>query len=68
MRAVVIDPQAQPDLAMAQFRLLVSQLQLLERASGHDVLARQIDPEQHDSEVLQRVLQALASSQTDRRA
>ena len=62
VRAVVIDPQSQPDLAMLQFRLLVSQLQLLQQATGHDTLARQIEPEQHDAEVLGRVLQALAAS------
>ena len=59
VRAVVIDPQTQPDLAMAQFRLLVSQLQLLQQATGAETLARQIDTDQHDAETLARVLRAL---------
>lgn len=58
-RAVVIDPQTQPELALQQLRLLVNQLQLLQQAAGPEVLARQIDPEQHDAPLLQRVLQAL---------
>ena len=66
VRAVVIDPQAQPELAMAQFRLLVSQLQLLQQATGHDALARQIEADQHDADTLARVLQALHPSTTDK--
>jgi voltage-gated potassium channel Kch len=38
----LIDPQQQPDLAAAQWRLLVQQLQLLQQASGHERLAEQL--------------------------
>ena len=50
----LIDPQARPDLAAAQFELLVAQLQLLRSASG-DRLHTQL-PEGSDAA---RVLQAL---------
>lgn len=59
VRAMLIDPQAQPELAALQFRLLVNQLQLLQQAAGTEALAQQIEPQQHDAELLQRVLKAL---------
>ena len=65
VRAVVIDPQVQPELALMQFRLLVSQLQLLQQAAGPEILARQIEPHHHDAPVLQAVLQALTSVPKD---
>jgi len=52
--STLIDPQARPDLAAAQFELLVAQLQLLRSASG-DRLHTQL-PEGSDAA---RVLQAL---------
>lgn len=52
--STLIDPQARPDLAAAQFQLLVAQLQLLRSASG-DRLHTQL-PEGSDAA---RVLQAL---------
>ena len=59
LRAVLIDPHAQPELALMQYRLLVHQLHMLQQASGTDTLARQIDPQQDDAQLVQKVLRAL---------
>ena len=60
VRAVLIDPQTRPELALMQYRLLVNQLQMLQQASGTEALAHQIDPHQHDAELVRKVLNALA--------
>ena len=60
VRAVLIDPQTRPELALMQYRLLVNQLQMLQQASGTEALAHQIDPHQHDAELVRKVLKALA--------
>jgi hypothetical protein len=59
VRAVLIDPKIQPELALMQYRLLVNQLQMLQQASGSAALASQIDPQQHDADLVRKVLQAL---------
>jgi voltage-gated potassium channel len=58
--AVVLDPQTHPDLAAHQWRLLVSQLQLLNAAAGPGVIESQLKPEENDRELYQRVLSAIA--------
>ena len=54
--AVVLDPKAHPELAAQQWRLLVSQLQLLNEAAGCDALAAQLAADDADAVLCQRVL------------
>ena len=54
-RPVLLDPGSHPDLAAAQFRLLVEQLQLLHQASDPQSLQQQLP----EASAARRVLQAL---------
>jgi voltage-gated potassium channel Kch len=57
--AVVLDPRVHPDLAAYQWRLLVSQLQVLTLAAGPGVIESQMKPEDIDNELHQRILAAI---------
>jgi hypothetical protein len=57
-RPVLLDPHSHPDLAAAQFRLLVEQLELLHQATDPAVLQRHL-PERSAA---RRVLRALHKS------
>lgn len=59
--AVVLDPRQHPELAVQQLRLLVSQLQLLQQASGDENLRRQLNPKDLDTATALRVLNALCA-------
>ena len=62
--AVVLDPQTHPELAVQQWRMLVSQLQMLSQAAGPEVLASQLQSAQPHHEVCLRVLQSLQVTQS----
>jgi voltage-gated potassium channel Kch len=57
--AMVLDPRVHPDLAAYQWRLLVSQLQVLTLAAGPGVIESQMKPEDIDNELHQRILAAI---------
>jgi len=57
--AVVLDPQTNPELAARQWRLLVSQLQLLSEAAGPELLASQLASAEFQYELCLRVLTAV---------
>ncbi len=57
--AVVLDPRQHPDLAVQQLRLLVSQLMLLQQASGDESLRQQLSAKDLDTATVLRVLDAL---------
>jgi voltage-gated potassium channel Kch len=57
--AVVLDPTVHPDLAAYQWRLLVSQLQVLTLAAGPGVIESQMKPEDIDNALHQRILAAI---------
>lgn len=61
--AVVLDPQAHPELAVQQWRVLVSQLHLLSQVAGPDVLAAQLTSQDPHNAVCLRVLQSLQEPQ-----
>jgi len=61
--AVVLDPKTNPELAVQQWRLLVSQLQMLSQAAGPQVLANQLQTTQPHNEVCLRVLESLQATQ-----
>lgn len=64
IKAVVLDPQAHPEVAYDQLRLLVLQLKLLADASGGaDVLARSIEPQHEHAELVRAVLATLQAHQ-----
>ena len=60
--AVVLDPKQHPELAYHQLRLLVSQLQLLQRAAGAEQLSQLVDPRDPDAEHIRDILQVLQAS------
>lgn len=60
--AALIDPHSRPDLAAAQFKLLVEQLKLLHRAADEHTLQQGLK----DHQQAQRVLQALSTQPGDR--
>jgi voltage-gated potassium channel len=60
--AVVLDPKQHPELAYHQLRLLVSQLQLLQRAAGAEQLSQLVDPRDPDAEHIRGILQVLQAS------
>ena len=62
MTAVVLDPRAHPELAAHQWRLLVSQLQLLSEAAGPDALAAQLGMGDEQAELCRRVLAAVRAA------
>jgi len=57
--AVILDPQAHPELAARQWRLLVAQLQLLSVAAGPQVLEDQLAGGDADAKLHRRVLAAV---------
>ena len=57
--AYVINPQNDPQLAAQQWRLLVSQLQLLTEMSDTQVLEKFLQDNSENSELYQRVLRAM---------
>ena len=57
--AYVINPQNDPQLAAQQWRLLVSQLQLLTEISDTQVLEKFLQDNSENSELYQRVLRAM---------
>jgi voltage-gated potassium channel len=57
--AMVLDPRQHPELAAQQFRLLISQLQLLQHAAGDEMLRQQLSLKDPDSGVAVKVLNAL---------
>ena len=61
--AVVLDPKTNPELAVQQWRLLVSQLQMLSQAAGPQVLANQLQTTQPHNEVCLRVFNSLQATQ-----
>ena len=60
--AVVLDPKQHPELAYHQLRVLVSQLQLLQRAAGSELLSQQVDPRDPDAGQIRGILQVLQTS------
>ena len=60
--AVILDPRANPELAVRQWRLLVSQLQLLSTAAGAQVLDSQLTTQEPHAEVCRRVLAAVQTT------
>jgi hypothetical protein len=60
--AVVLDPQTHPELAARQWRLLVSQLQLLSETASPELLASQLQAQDPQTELCQRVLTAVQST------
>ena len=60
--AVVLDPQTHPELAARQWRLLVSQLQLLSETASPALLASQLQAQDPQTELCQRVLAAVQST------
>ena len=65
IRAVVIDPQAHPELAYDQLRLLVQQLKLISQASGAEQLMSHIDPHHVDAELTRQVLTLMRNQARD---
>jgi voltage-gated potassium channel len=57
--AVVLNPQTHPELAAHQWRVLVSQLQLLHAAAGPGLIESQLKVGEIDSDLYQRILVAL---------
>lgn len=57
--AVVLNPQTHPELAAHQWRVLVSQLQLLHAAAGPGLIESQLKVSEIDSDLYQRILVAL---------
>ncbi|MEY2620563.1 MAG: hypothetical protein RIT26_383 [Pseudomonadota bacterium] len=69
IKAVVIDPQAHPQVAYDQLRLLVLQLKLLTEASGGaQALSRHIEPQHDQAELTRELLQTLQAHQDKQRA
>ena len=63
---MLIDPRIQPGCALQQYRLLVSQLRLLQQAAGTSALEQQIGREHPDDAVwVRKVLQALETDSSD---
>jgi hypothetical protein len=60
--AVVLDPQTHPELAARQWRLLVSQLQLLSEVAGPELLDSQLQSAEPQTELCRRVLAAVQST------
>lgn len=58
--AVVLNPQTHPELAARQWRILVSQLQLLHTAAGPDLIESQFKTNEIDHELYKRILLALS--------
>ena len=70
VHGMVLDASAHPELASAQFKLLVAQLSLIAKASGVDNLRQHLQQEAATTGTEQAVLAALApaltSAPTDR--
>lgn len=60
--AVVLNPQTHPELAAHQWRVLVSQLQLLHAAAGTQLIESQLNWGEIDSDLHKRLLAALSLS------
>jgi voltage-gated potassium channel Kch len=58
--AVVLNPQTHPELAARQWRILVSQLQLLHAAAGPGLIESQFKTDEIDNELYKRILLALS--------
>jgi hypothetical protein len=54
-----LDPKVNPDMAARQWRLLVSQLQMLSEATGPALLASQLETHEPQTELCRRVLTAV---------
>lgn len=68
IKAVVIDPQAHPEVAYDQLRLLVLQLKLLTDASGGaQALSQHIKPQHEQAELTRELLKALQAHQDKQR-
>ena len=64
VHGMVLDANAHPELATAQFKLLVAQLSLIAKASGADALRQQLQQEAATTGTEQAVLAALTPALT----
>jgi voltage-gated potassium channel Kch len=68
VRAIVIDPRHHPELAAAQFRMMVSQMQMLVMAAGPDAIRKPLAATHPDRELLLNLLGAIERSPTPGRS